>query len=134
MQNIKLIELANRLFSDRSEQQRVVSLALAVILGTEAHLPSEKVEDVSAHYRAVHRITANRAISDVNESILVDIPFVQHLAESIYFARYRYAFDCGLDALLKPSTTLSGEDAELLTKYNQAVTLLSSEIARIVYK
>lgn len=82
------------------------SFALAKVLNSFMQLPSEKIEDITYHFRNTYRIEAESIISNINEICLLDRKTVLELTEKLYM--FRYAMARGDDVLIamKPETAI----------------------------
>lgn len=142
LNNVALVNEANRLFPNTIEQQKVMALVAAVVAVQRIPLPSSEVEDVTAYYESTHRLNVNRILSAINEVVVFDIQYAAEKVRSMYYNRYDQAFPPVLsyngciNTFLFNRPAISEEETEFLNsgRNKEFIFLLHAAVKQFIDK
>ena len=93
MNNLKIIDLLNRLTSDRLEQQKLFCFATALQVASTLELPAEPVPaGPHSYFTAAKRLEVENQMSFYNEVFVFDFKASISLVETLFVRRYKAAF------------------------------------------
>ena len=128
MNNLKIIDLLNRLTSDRLEQQKLFCFAAALQVASTLELPAEPVPaGPHSYFTAAKRLEVENQMSFYNEVFVFDFKASISLVETLFVRRYKAAFsssDTLLDEIITENTLLSQADREYMTEKQQELASL----------
>ena len=118
MNNLKIIDLLNRLTSDRLEQQKLFCFAAALV-------PAGP----HSYFTAAKRLEVENQMSFYNEVFVFDFKASISLVETLFVRRYKAAFSSSdsntlLDEIITENTLLSQADREYMTEKQQELASL----------
>lgn len=130
MNNLKIIDLLNRLTSDRLEQQKLFCFAAALQVASTLELPVEPVPaGPHSYFTAAKRLEVENQMSFYNEVFVFDFKASISLVETLFVRRYKAAFSSSdsntlLDEIITENTLLSQADREYMTEKQQELASL----------
>lgn len=80
-----------------------VSIAAGMAAARFVNLPSSEVESISMHYVTNVEVLVNQLLSDINESVALDLECATQTARSAYLLRYSVAFPKTDGSVVLPS-------------------------------
>ncbi len=108
-------------------RDKAALLVFSRMLAFQLTIPSSPVPSANAYYADTHTSAVNELISDLNESVVIDVVYLRDLVRKVWLARYELVY-CPLSAnaqllvnaiLVGDNLAFSGELCDVATELSK---------------